>query len=259
VSLLSVSAENGAIGKEAIMKLFKLLLALPLAMMLVGCAPVDSLNPLYNDKDVVFDESLLGQWGTAGEGLNFAKLGDNGYTIVMSGPDDDTGQTLTLIFEAHLVNLQGHRFLDVVCKQPEGGNDWQPLPDVHVRRTVDGQKIEPRLVSAGSGKYLELLPGDSSIDEDRFSIRLRPAHQFFKVVMEDEGRTLKLVYLDDSWVNRQIADGKLTIDHEIMDGRSAVLTASTADLQQLVLEHVNDEEAFRGEMIVKRPGSDMAQ
>ncbi|HKF21220.1 MAG TPA: hypothetical protein VKE93_06600 [Candidatus Angelobacter sp.] len=235
------------------MKLFKLLLALPLAMFLAGCAPVDSLNPLYNDKDVIFDESLLGQWGPASEGLNFAKLGDNGYNIVMSAQDDDTGQTVTLIFEAHLVNLQGHRFLDVVCKQPEGGNEWQPLPELHVRRTVDGMKIEPRLISAGTGKYLELLPGDSNIDEDRLSIRLRPAHQFFKVEMEDQGRTLKLVHLDDSWTDSQIAEGKLAIDHEIMEGRSAVLTASTPDLQQLVLDHVNDEEAFKGDLELRRP------
>ncbi len=239
------------------MKLLKFFLLLPLAVLLTGCAPVDSLNPLYTDKDVVFDETLLGQWGTADEGLNFAKLGENGYRIVMSGKDDDTGQVTTFVFDAHLVNLQGHRFLDVVWKQGGAVNDSQPIPEVHVRRTKNGLEMEPRLVSAGAGTYLELLPGESGGEEDRFSIRPRQAHEFFKVVMEDEGRTLKLVQLDDSWIDDQIRDGKLVIDHEVMEGRSAVLTASTPELQQLVLDHVNDEEAFHGDTVVQRPGAEL--
>jgi hypothetical protein len=235
------------------MKLFKLLFLTPLAMMLAGCAPANSVNPLYSDKDVVFDEALLGQWGPPNEGLNFAKLGDNGYKIVMSGKDDATGQAVTLVFQAHLVSLRGHRFLDVVSMQLEGGEDTQTLPEVHVRRTVDGMKIEPRLIAApGAAMYWELIPGESDVDQDRFSIRLRQAHLFFKVEMEDEGRTLKLVYLDDSWVDNQIQEGKLAIDHEIVDGRSAVLTASTPDLQQLVLDHVHDEDAFKGGLTLQR-------
>ena len=105
--------------------------------------------------------------------------------------------------------------------------------------------------------YLEFVPGESHADQDRFSVRPRPAHEFFKLVMEDEGRTLKLIQLDNSWIDSQIRDGKLVIDHEVLEDRSAVLTASTPDLQQLVLDHVNDDEAFRGETIVKREESDI--
>jgi hypothetical protein len=35
---------------------------LALLACLTGCVPVDSLNPLYTEKDTVFDESLLGEW-----------------------------------------------------------------------------------------------------------------------------------------------------------------------------------------------------
>jgi hypothetical protein len=38
------------------------LVLLALLAFLTGCVPVDSLNPLYTDKDVVFDETLLGSW-----------------------------------------------------------------------------------------------------------------------------------------------------------------------------------------------------
>jgi hypothetical protein len=238
------------------MKLHKFLAALALAVGLAGCAPVDSLNPLYTDKDVVFDETLLGQWGPPKDGMNIAKLGENGYRLVISGPDDDTGQIVSMVLDAHFVNLQGHRFLDVVCKDCGSATVLQALPEVHITHTKSGVKIEPRLVGTGWSTYMELLPGESDGDEDRFSMRPRQAHWIFKVVLEDEGRTLKLVQLDDSWIDHQIEDGHLAIDHEIMDGKSAVLTASTPDLQQLVLDHVYDDEAFKGETTYRRPAPD---
>lgn len=238
------------------MKLHKSLLALTLAVGLAGCAPVDSLNPLYTDKDVVLDEALLGQWGAERGGMNIAKLGENGYRLVMSGPDDDTGQIVSMVLDAHLVNLLGHRFLDVVCRECGSGVDLQALPEVHITHTKSGVKIEPRLVATGWSRYMELLPGESDGDEDRFSMRPRQAHWFFKVVLEDQGRTLRLVQLDDSWIDRQIEDGHLVIDHEIVDGKSTVLTASTPDLQQMVLDHADDGEAFNGETTYRRPAPD---
>jgi hypothetical protein len=241
------------------MKLLEFLAALTLAVGLAGCAPVDSLNPLYADKDVVFDETLLGQWGAPKDGLHIAKLGENGYRLVMSGRDDDSGQIVSMVLDAHLVNLQGHHFLDVVCRQAESVNDSQRIPEVHATHTAKGLQMEPRLVSAGLGAYLEMLPGESDGDDDRFSMRFRQAHWFFKVVLEDEGRTLKLVQLDDSWIDRQIEDGHLAIDYEIMEGKSAVLTASTPDLQQMVLDHVYDEEAFKGDTTYRRLAPDSQQ
>jgi hypothetical protein len=234
------------------MKLYGFLLALPLAILLTGCSPVDSLNPLYTDKDVVFDPTLLGQWGSENDGLNFAKLGDNAYRIVMSGKDDDTGQITSMVLDAHLVQLQGHRFLDVVWRESAAGMGDTTLPEVRVTQTKFGQQVEPRLIKAGMGAYIEVLPGESAGGVDRFTLRRREAHEFFKVVMEDEGRTLKLIQLDDSWIEHQIRDGKLVVDHEAAEGNSTVLTAATAELQRLVLDHVNDEEAFHGDTTMDR-------
>ena len=238
------------------MQMLKFLSALLLAVSLAGCAPVDSLNPLYSDKDVVFDEALLGQWGTEQDGLNVARLGVDGYQFVTSSKDDQSGQTVTVVFDAHLVNLQGHRFLDLVCKQCAALNDSHTFPEVHITPQGSGLKIEPRLVSEGLGVYMELLPGEADGDDYRFSMRPRQAHWFFKVALEDEGRTLKLVQLDDSWIDQQIRASELIIDHEFVEGTSTVLTASTPDLQRLVLDHVNDEQAFCGDTTYKRAGAD---
>jgi hypothetical protein len=234
------------------MKLFSLLFALALVICLAGCISVDSLNPLYTDKDVVFDPALLGQWGPPSDGLNFAKVGDNAYRIVMSSKDDETGQIVSLTFDAHLVQLQGHRFLDVLWKNSPSSDDTQTMPEVRLVRTNDAVQAVPRFVPAGMGSYLELLPGKSGGNEQHFSIRRRQTHQFFKVVIEDEGRTLKLVGLDDDWTAKQIGSGKLVIDHENTEGSSVVLTGRTPQIQQLVLEHVDDKEAFQDEIVVHR-------
>lgn len=235
------------------MKLFRFLLALPLFTLLAGCAPVDSLNPLYTPKDVVFDETLLGQWGTEAEGLKFVRLGKNGYRIVWPEKDDGSGHIMNAVYDAHLVKLGGHRFLDVVCRQSGSVTGTPRFPEVHLRQTRSGMSIEPRLVSAGEGTYLELVPGETDADDNQFSLQLRKTHQFFKVILEDQGKTLKLVQLDDSWIDGQIREGAIVIDHEVIHGGSVVLTASTPELQQLVLDHADDEEAFHGDLVFKRP------
>jgi len=234
------------------MKFARFLLSLALMALVAGCAPVDSINPLYTEHGVVFDPELLGQWGSENEGFNFGRLADDGYSLMLSCKND-TGQIATVGFEGHFVDLQGHRFLDVTWKQVDANDLSRNIPEVQVTRNGNGEvEIEPRLTSVAPGIYWEFVPGESADGRAQFSIRPRQTHEFFKVVLEDEGRTLQLIQLDDSWVRHQIEDGKLEIDHEKLQSGDVVLTASTHDLQQLVLDHVDDEDAFTGGMTIKR-------
>jgi len=239
--------------KEIDMKAAGFLLLAALTGFLGGCAPVDSMNPLYTEHGVVIDPELLGQWGSENEGLNFARMGDDGYSLMWSCRDSETGQIATFGFEGHLVDLQGHRFLDITWKQVDTDDLSRNIPQVHVTRNDNGEvEIGPRLTGVAPGIYWEFVPGESADGRAQFSIRPRQTHEFFKVVLEDEGRTLQLIQLDDSWVRRQIEEGKLEIDHEKLPSGDVVLTANTHDLQQLVLEHVEDKDAFIDAMTVKR-------
>jgi len=234
------------------MKFARFLLSVAAMGLVAGCAPVDSINPLYTEHGVVFDPQLLGQWGSENEGLNFARLADDGYRLTLSCKND-TGQIASVGFEGHLLDLQGHRFLDVTWKQVGADDLSRNIPDVQVTRNNNGEvEIKPRLTAVAPGIYWEFVPEESAEGRAQFSIRPRQTHEFFKVVLEDEGRTLQLIQLDDSWVRRQIEDGKLEIDHEKLQSGDVVLTASTHDLQQLVLDHVDDEDAFTGGMTIKR-------
>lgn len=235
------------------MKFARFLLSVALTGFLAGCVPVDSMNPLYTEHGVVFDSELLGQWGSENEGLTFARLADDGYSVTWFCKNDDSGQIETFRFEGHLVDLQGHRFLDLTWKQVDTDDLSRDIPDVHVTRNNNGEvEIEPRLASVSPGIYWEFVPGESADGHAHFAIRPREAHEFFKVVLEDEGRTLQLIQLDESWIRRQIEEGKVEIDHEKLQSGDVVLTASTHDLQQLVLEHVEDQDAFTGGPTVKR-------
>jgi hypothetical protein len=228
------------------------ILVLFLASFMLGCVPLDSLNPLYTDKDVVFDPTLLGQWGTDTESLNFAKDDAGGYQMSFTGRTDN-GQAVSFLSDAHLVNLRGHLFLDTVAKQWSAGPDAFSLK---LERNKNGVAANPRFVQVGESAYLEFANGRSDASSDQVEVKFHRAHQFFEVMFEDEGKTLNLIALDNTWVTKQVASGKLVIDHEMVgpELNVLVLTASTPALQKLVLDHVNDSEVFNGTTTVHRPG-----
>jgi len=97
------------------MKTKKLLFYL-LAGILGGCIPVMSLHPLFTEKDLAFDEKLLGTWEEPNTTWEFKRADGkkNAYQLIFS---DQDGKGL---FIAHLVKLKDKLFLDV-CPAP-----WEP-------------------------------------------------------------------------------------------------------------------------------------
>lgn len=80
-------------------------------MLLAACIP--SVNPFYTDKDVIFDQRLLGEWQEKGntnnpEAWKFEIATNNAYklTVVEQGK---TGE-----FAAHLFALRQEKFLDLI-------------------------------------------------------------------------------------------------------------------------------------------------
>jgi hypothetical protein len=81
--------------------LFTLFLAI-----FAGCVP--SWNPLYTEKDLVFDPQLVGTWkGDDGETWQFEKNGDKKYRLVFA---DREGKAT---FIAHLMKINDRQFLDL--------------------------------------------------------------------------------------------------------------------------------------------------
>jgi hypothetical protein len=175
-----------------------------------GCVP--SWNPLYTEKDLVFDPLLVGAWTPleAKEGFKetwaFAKGGEKLYRLQQM---DEDGRKAD--FEARLVKLGRHRFLDLYLTKVEG----------------DDIKL-----NAWAG----------------FS--LVPAHLILKV--EQIGPALKIAAMNADWMKKFLKQHPDAIAHRVVLDDNIVLTASTAELQKFVLEHADQEDFFGGAMEMRR-------
>jgi hypothetical protein len=79
-----------------------------LAALLVSCVP--SWNPLYTDKDLIFDPALVGNWKDKDdkETWAFEKAGEKSYKLTHTDEEKHVGK-----FEAHLLKIGSRTFLDL--------------------------------------------------------------------------------------------------------------------------------------------------
>jgi len=88
--------------------ILKIFVIVGIALALTACAP--ALHPFFTDKDVVFNESLLGVWiDDSGGTCKFTQSGDNYYELLVLDEEP-------VRFEARLIELGGVRFLDLYPK-----------------------------------------------------------------------------------------------------------------------------------------------
>jgi hypothetical protein len=113
------------------------------ALFLPGCVPIMSVHPLFQKERATFDTRLLGDWYAADGApcCRFEKAED-GYNLYFL---DKASQPVNR-YEAHLANLRGSLFLDILLK--------------------------------------EAMPDD--VFERSFPLFLVPAHTFFQIRFEGE-------------------------------------------------------------------------
>ena len=223
----------------------RVFLSLTFVALLVGCQPVDSVNPLYTEKQVVFDPALLGKWVENDGDLEFFQSGENGYDVVFrdhSNPADQMALT------GYLINLDGHRFLDLVQKK------WASTPrtfQLRIEHGKNGSKVAQPLVWLDDGVYLQFAPGSGDPKSTPLQLEMKIAHWFFRVA--NDQNNLHLDYIDDDRLAKSLEQKSVQISHlliahagkdEKSDDRELLLTAATPELQKFVLEHVNDDQVF---------------
>lgn len=95
-----------------------LIIAFSIVVILAGCVP--SIFPLYTEKDLVSDPSLVGTWldKDEEETWTFAQGDDQSYDMSISGEDS------TVMLRAHILELDGHRFIDLYPNPPA----WDDSP-----------------------------------------------------------------------------------------------------------------------------------
>jgi hypothetical protein len=224
----------------------KLLPLLAGLLLLTGCVPVDSLNPLYTDKDLAFDESLLGSWvgpdnGEEGglEILAREKDGKKSYILVMTDKIKDLNVFKKTVYHASLVKLNEHLFLDVVEQSFEPQSTTYSL---QVKSGKGGPTIQPALVKIGEAAYLEFKNG---APDGKVGAHVLRAHWILKVVRKD--KTLQLDWADDEEFRRAVQAGAVKLPNKLLgEGKNqdVVITASTQELQKFMAEHADDQTFF---------------
>jgi hypothetical protein len=86
--------------------------------------------------------------------------------------------------------------------------------------------------------FLDLFPDSEPLDDldDFYKIHIMPVHTFMRV--DQINPSLQLRMIDYDKVKKMIEDDPNVIKHEVVDDNRIVLTASTEELQDFVIEHV---------------------
>ena len=199
----------------------KLVCVLAISLLLGGCGPVFSLFPLYNKKDIVAQDQILGRWmgsdipkkkdntdsWTTPSYWEFKKAEDGAYHLSVS--DVKTGK-MQMLSDIHFLRLGGNLFLDVEAQEHD----------------ADSQS-------------LDFFPAVK-------------AHFFGRVFFEDDRVRIEL--LDADWCQAAILQKGIHLDFGYPES-VLVLTANTDDLQKFAIEYGNDTDAFSHGYIPEHPKS----
>lgn len=107
-----------------------------------------------------------------------------------------------------------------------------------VSRDKDGVTAlyKVQLRKLGKSWFLDSYPGGKGNDH-----HLIRAHIISRIWVD--GDSLRVASLESDWLRQMIDSGKLTIAHVKLNN-DIILTASTEELQSLVLRYADDEQAF---------------
>jgi hypothetical protein len=146
---------------------------------------------------------------------------------------DDT----TLIFKKELIGK---------WMQDDGGL-WQFKKagdkEYELRICDDDQKelgrFSTHLIEIKGLMFLDLFPDDEPLEDldDFYKIHILPVHTFMKV--DQINPNLRLRMIDYEKVGEMIENDPNLIKHEVVDDDRIVLTASTEELQNFVVRHVD--------------------
>jgi hypothetical protein len=185
------------------MNKLKFLLPIVVASIFIGC-PARTFFPLFEEKDIVFNQSLVGTWELEGDTYIFQKSGEKSYELIHFQKDNPKD---TAAFKAHLGKLGKYWFMDL---------------------------------------FPEIRALESHLNNGVYTHHLILSHTISRIWFE--GDSLRIASLEDEWLKKLIEHKKLKIPYllnkEANGGYQFLVTASTKELQHLVIKYANNKEAF---------------
>ena len=206
----------------------KTMLFYSLTMLVAGCIPVLSLQPLFTEQTLVFDEHLLGSWV------------------------DDPNQPTTSWEFTHLQPADQNMLPEALKDQRERVYRL----NVHDKDNHRGAFIAC-LVKLDNGLFLDVFPAtfpSGQTNEEKMPLMYNcfffvPGHTFIKV--ETIADRLRMRLTDDDKFKELAGAEPNMVPFESVDNRP-ILTASTEDLQAFVTKYANDDRLFPNKVVLKR-------
>jgi hypothetical protein len=200
-------------------RLVGILVALASLLVLPGCW-VYSLNPLYDtgiarDPDVVFDQALIGAWGRLDGSCQWTltvNTSPDAYQMTIAPGQGCSDDEKKKSYEAHLVRVDTHRFLDVAARSEEVCDLCLPLHSIFLLAQEKSQE----------GESLTLTPLDITWMTQALN-----------------SKRAVLPHLPHQGPARP---------SEVLRASDAVyLTASSTELKKFVAKYADDKAAFRAD------------
>lgn len=186
------------------MRISAIVCCLGLLALVAGCVVTPSLHPIYTDKELIFDQGLVGSWVVPAEegGVTWTFQPGEGKAYRLIVQEAEGAEKFT----AHLVKLGDLTFLDLL---PELLLDNDSFYSEHLLRAHSFLRIE---IKENALQVSLLSPGwlDKKLAAGEVSLKS-------EVVEAESG---------------------------LESDRRRVLTAATSELQQFLVKYGNDKEAF---------------
>jgi len=200
----------------------KIALTTAFALLLIFLSScLTTLHPIFTEKDLAYDPTLIGTWNTENEGKE-------GKVIINNLA---TENSVDLPGNISAIKQQGY----FIIYQDKNGK-------------VTDQYIA-FLSRIGKHLYFDYFPADKKEDrklDEFFGVHFVRMHTSFRVEILKDG-SFELSQLDGSYVKSLIDEKKIRISHETDADDNTVITASTKELQQYLLKYGDEPSAYRSE------------
>jgi len=190
---------------------------LALVLLLNGCAPINSIFPLYVPEDTAYDTRLIGDWQP-----------------VVTDPESSDKNARWIFTKS-----SKDKFYDF---------KWGAVG-------MKGAFVaKARLVKLGDSLFIDFEGDDGAVDSADKTESIVPfpiisTHMVSRVWLDHE--TLQVRFLSDDWVKKQVKAGTFSLAHLDADG-GMILTAGTEDLRKFMQAHAEDKDALSENFELKR-------
>lgn len=116
-------------------------------------------------------------------------------------------------------------------------------------------RLSAHLVQLGDHRFLDLYPEDPECENCWYYFHMLPVHTFCRVSVQ--GDALEMAFVDGEWLKEKSEAGELGLRHEYRDDQ-VILTASTTELQEYILSHLDQVFGDDGPEVLHRGDSNIS-